>query len=164
MFITFFPVEDGGDLVHHEVGEHHVALVEDWRPALVRHRAVHQQVRADEVEHAVRQLPRVLDTRARPRLRHLAARHRQPCTRARLLLLELGVEGRADVVNVEGADAGAQEAIEVGGWWSMAAVLNGAYRSVLQTRMKLNRIILCLISVRPVLIEKKIPDYDFVSL
>ena len=121
----------------------------------MRHRAVHQQVRADEVEHAVRQLPRVLDTRARPRLRHLAARHRQPCTRARLLLLELGVEGRADVVNVEGADAGAQEAIEVGGWWSMAAVLNGAYRSVLQTRMKLNRIILCLISVRPVLIEKK---------
>ena len=56
---------------------------------------------------------------------------------------------------MEGADAGAQEAIEVGGWWSMAAVLNGAYRSVLQTRMKLNRIILCLISVRPVLIEKK---------
>ena len=149
------PVQPGVHLVHHDVGEDDVALVEGGGPALVSHGAVHQRVGPDEVENSVRELPGVLNTGPRPGLRHLAARHRQPRARARLLLLELAVEGRADVVNVEGADAGAQEAIEVGGWWSMAAVLNGAYRSVLQTRMKLNRIILCLISVRPVLIEKK---------
>ena len=69
----------------------------------------------DEVEDTVWQLPGVINTLAWSWLGHLAGGYWQPSTGARLLLLELAVKSAGDVVNVEGADRGAHQTIEVGG-------------------------------------------------
>ena len=107
------------------------------------HGAVHQRMSPDEVEDTVWQLPGVINTLPWSWLRYLAGGYWQPSTGARLLLLELAVECAGDVVNVEGADRGAHQTIEVGGedcveggviCWKLVDILN-----LIEVEWKLSR-------------------------
>lgn len=75
-------------LVNHQFGEHQVSLVEHGIRVLVIDGAVHQRMRADEVQHRIRQARRIVDARARPWFRDLALEHRQPGAVRSGLLLE----------------------------------------------------------------------------
>lgn len=69
-------------------------------------------MRVDEVERQIWQRARVVGALAGPRIRHLRVLHRQPVRVQSSLLLEVTVEGVGDILQGEGADSRAADAVD----------------------------------------------------
>lgn len=77
----------------------------------VRNALVHQRMRLDKIQREIRQRPAIVVTLSRSRIRHLRTLHRQPIRVDGRLLFEVALECVGDVLQAEGANGAAGNAI-----------------------------------------------------
>lgn len=99
--------------VNHHLGEHNIAPIEHRPTIVVGNGRIHQRMAADEIHYMITQGLGVVHTGARLGLVlvQLVAGNWQPGGRARLLFLELAIEGLLYGEQREGANGRTREAI-----------------------------------------------------